>query len=306
MIALKIPLIFFMVFLALSNLAAAPPPPPPESPPAPGGGVDSGSSTINNSQSNASAASATCSDSLKNQNETDVDCGGSCTKCANQKLCLGNADCQSSYCNPNGRCSSPSCTDGWKNQNEIGIDCGGSCTPCTNQSQQAATQTQQNNQSSQQVATQPQADNPQPEMQNALSDSGVQALSNGDSSGQETSSSAAAEANQPQSDVQSSAYYGKSSILLISSLALNFVLVSFLSGLAVFLYINRGKAKEKSFNISVQNRPLVNSNIVNLKNYISSCLRSGYSQDYIKQVLLKNNWKEQDIDQAFREIGKWY
>ena len=42
---------------------------------------------------------ATCSDGIKNQDETDVDCGGSvCGKCANTKACQANEDCISSEC----------------------------------------------------------------------------------------------------------------------------------------------------------------------------------------------------------------
>ncbi len=44
-----------------------------------------------------------CFDTVRNQNELGIDCGGSCTACA-------------------------SCSDGVKNQNELGIDCGGSCS----------------------------------------------------------------------------------------------------------------------------------------------------------------------------------
>jgi hypothetical protein len=45
---------------------------------------------------------ATCSDSVKNQDETDVDCGGStCGKCANTKICNVNSDCTSLHCNNN-------------------------------------------------------------------------------------------------------------------------------------------------------------------------------------------------------------
>lgn len=47
----------------------------------------------------------TCSDSIQNQDEMGVDCGGPCEPC-------------------------PSCYDRIRNQNEIGIDCGGVCKPC--------------------------------------------------------------------------------------------------------------------------------------------------------------------------------
>ncbi len=51
----------------------------------------------------------TCSDGLQNQDETDVDCGG--TQC--------------------GSCTSETCSDGLQNQDETGVDCGGAtCPPC--------------------------------------------------------------------------------------------------------------------------------------------------------------------------------
>ncbi len=44
---------------------------------------------------------ANCSDNTKNQDETDINCGGTiCGKCANSKSCKISNDCQSNYCNP--------------------------------------------------------------------------------------------------------------------------------------------------------------------------------------------------------------
>ena len=55
---------------------------------------------------------ATCIDGLENGDETDVDCGGSCSPCANGKSCLGNSDCASGLCS-GGTCiacaSNPDC-----------------------------------------------------------------------------------------------------------------------------------------------------------------------------------------------------
>ena len=48
-----------------------------------------------------------CTDAVKNQDETDVDCGGVCVqqgkKCADAKLCSADADCQSNLCT-GGKC----------------------------------------------------------------------------------------------------------------------------------------------------------------------------------------------------------
>jgi hypothetical protein len=41
----------------------------------------------------------TCTDGVKDANETDTDCGGSvCATCASGKACLANFDCQSKMC----------------------------------------------------------------------------------------------------------------------------------------------------------------------------------------------------------------
>ncbi|MBI2548349.1 hypothetical protein HYW21_03290 [Candidatus Woesearchaeota archaeon] len=48
---------------------------------------------------NKTCALATCSDYIKNQNETDVDCGGpNCGKCAEDQSCNQDADCASGNC----------------------------------------------------------------------------------------------------------------------------------------------------------------------------------------------------------------
>jgi len=71
----------------------------------------------------------TCDDGIKNQDETDIDCGGSCNPCADGMNCLSKSDCFSNYCY-NDTCRTLSCFDGIKNQGEEGIDCGGPCKPC--------------------------------------------------------------------------------------------------------------------------------------------------------------------------------
>ncbi|MFM2153313.1 MAG: hypothetical protein RL199_1748, partial [Pseudomonadota bacterium] len=79
-----------------------------------------------------------CEDGLKNQSETDVDCGGVCASsgktCAAQKLCIRPQDCASGSC-LGGRCAAATCRDGLKNGDEKGVDCGstacGLCKPGT-------------------------------------------------------------------------------------------------------------------------------------------------------------------------------
>jgi hypothetical protein len=74
-------------------------------------------------------ADATCHDGAKDGTETDTDCGGPCSPCADGKGCLTGTDCEDKVCSA-GTCRASSCTDGIKNGNETAIDCGGSCSPC--------------------------------------------------------------------------------------------------------------------------------------------------------------------------------
>ena len=61
----------------------------------------------------------TCNDNIKNQNETDVDCGGgTCPACANGKHCILGSDCQNNSC-INGVCMAPKATA------PVGGKCGG-------------------------------------------------------------------------------------------------------------------------------------------------------------------------------------
>mgnify|MGYP000526250311 CR=1 FL=1 len=71
-----------------------------------------------------------CSDSIQNSSETGIDCGGSCTGCANGAGCGTGADCLSGICNA-GTCEPASCVDNEQNGDESGVDCGGSvCDGC--------------------------------------------------------------------------------------------------------------------------------------------------------------------------------
>jgi len=40
----------------------------------------------------------TCSDGIQNGDETGIDCGGSCPRCANGSSCLSRSDCSSALC----------------------------------------------------------------------------------------------------------------------------------------------------------------------------------------------------------------
>ncbi|MFO0613764.1 MAG: lamin tail domain-containing protein [Polyangiaceae bacterium] len=70
---------------------------------------------------------ATCNDTIKNGTESDVDCGGTCSKCINGKHCGSATDCLSNACS--GTVCQPSCSDMMLNQDESDVDCGGATCP---------------------------------------------------------------------------------------------------------------------------------------------------------------------------------
>lgn len=72
-----------------------------------------------------------CTNGIKDDKETDVDCGSACDLCNVGKKCNINSDCRTNFCN-NGICSAPDCDDKLKNQEESDIDCGGPCKKCYN------------------------------------------------------------------------------------------------------------------------------------------------------------------------------
>jgi Dickkopf N-terminal cysteine-rich region len=75
-------------------------------------------------------AAPTCSDTVKNGTEINVDCGGSCAACGVGQTCTTNGQCSTMFCQ-NGLCTPPACGDAIKNGDETGVDCGGSCAPCS-------------------------------------------------------------------------------------------------------------------------------------------------------------------------------
>jgi hypothetical protein len=67
----------------------------------------------------------TCSDRVRNGDETDVDCGGSCGGCAPGGGCVSDGDCQTRCVA--GVCAEPSCHDGVWDGFETDVDCGLAC-----------------------------------------------------------------------------------------------------------------------------------------------------------------------------------
>ncbi|TKC95263.1 hypothetical protein E8A74_47165 [Polyangium fumosum] len=92
--------------------------------------TDCASGICSGPMGNMVCAALDCTDGTKNGDETDVDCGGSCSGCADTKSCVTPLDCQSKNCT-NSTCTPASCYDNVQNGFETGIDCGGSaCGPC--------------------------------------------------------------------------------------------------------------------------------------------------------------------------------
>ncbi len=68
---------------------------------------------------------------MKNGNETDVDCGANCDKCALGKGCKAATDCLTNICSAGNQCVGTQCQDLRQDGNETDIDCGGgTCPPC--------------------------------------------------------------------------------------------------------------------------------------------------------------------------------
>ncbi len=101
-----------------------------------GGGVacaknqDCDSGVCNIAKGTCSAAS--CSDGIKNEGESDIDCGGTCKACDTGKKCAVAPDCASKVCTDAGKglqCQAATNMDGVQNGTETGIDCGGAGNP---------------------------------------------------------------------------------------------------------------------------------------------------------------------------------
>ncbi len=85
--------------------------------------ADSGSETI--------CQAARCDDTVQNGDETDEDCGGSCSGCGTGQACDDtDANCVSLNCGDADTCEAATCTDGIQNQGEGDVDCGGPCDLC--------------------------------------------------------------------------------------------------------------------------------------------------------------------------------
>jgi hypothetical protein len=72
------------------------------------------------SEGGIDGAVPTCSDGIKNSDETGIDCGGHCGKCGAGQPCVMATDCQFGICKADGTCGACSAA----------TDCGGAETEC--------------------------------------------------------------------------------------------------------------------------------------------------------------------------------
>jgi hypothetical protein len=262
-------LIFTVLFLVLVKISMAVPIPPPIPPP-PDEDIEDGSDDIPEN----------CTDNIKNQNETDVDCGGVCDKCANGRSCLTDSDCESGYCNPDDECSAPSCYDGWRNGNETDVDCGGNCMPCPDTTEEDDNQYQEDDEIEE---TDEQTEVHEPVI--PLQDTGYED-----------------EEPQEEPDVNEEPKKGKSVLFIISMFLVFIIIIS----LSVFLFLRYKKSKEISDNRlqkpGFSSYQRANTNAVKLNNFIRTCLSRGYNPESIRKILLRNRWSKQQINKAFNEV----
>ena len=71
-----------------------------------------------------------CTDQIRNGEETDIDCGGTCGKCDLGGRCGADADCDEGTCK-GGTCAPLPCANGVQDGEETDVDCGGdTCRKC--------------------------------------------------------------------------------------------------------------------------------------------------------------------------------
>ncbi len=71
-----------------------------------------------------------CADGHQDGAETDLDCGGSCTTCANGLMCALDSDCMSGACDAmSTTCVADQCADHRTDGAETDVDCGGGTCP---------------------------------------------------------------------------------------------------------------------------------------------------------------------------------
>ena len=96
------------------------------------GGSSDATTTVD--ASDAAPIDVTCRNNVRDEGETDIDCGGpKCGPCVDGKGCVAATDCTGKFCElTTSKCSSPTCLDTIRNGNETDVDCGGGglCGTC--------------------------------------------------------------------------------------------------------------------------------------------------------------------------------
>lgn len=78
-----------------------------------------------------SCGTLACMDHAQDNDETDIDCGGSCAPCADTKKCALDQDCSSDDCEALAHtCLPATCRNLVLDSGEVDVDCGGPCSPC--------------------------------------------------------------------------------------------------------------------------------------------------------------------------------
>jgi hypothetical protein len=109
--------------------ACAAPPCGGKTDPTVGAGCVDGASCQSGVCSAGKCAAAAPDDGVKNDDESDVDCGGAkAPKCGPSKACRDASDCADGVCKA-GACAAAAPDDGVKNGDEADVDCGGATAP---------------------------------------------------------------------------------------------------------------------------------------------------------------------------------
>jgi hypothetical protein len=90
--------------------------------------VDSGGEVLIDTAQDTPAG---CANAMLDGDESDIDCGGTCSKCGVGKKCRAASDCAGADCVA-GRCTAAaSCSNKTRDGDETDSDCGGSCPQCS-------------------------------------------------------------------------------------------------------------------------------------------------------------------------------
>jgi len=282
-------LIIGVISLVLIPLALSALPLPPPIPPTPGasGGDTSFLDSLNQTtQTTNQSDPDPCDDGIKNHDETDIDCGGSCVVCDTDQGCLVNSDCGSLSCIAN-KCAEATCNDSIRNGGETGIDCGGICTPCVSATDSSEQDTQQSSSGGKRTT----------EKEGTTSSTGIG--TKGDFEGQENVYPE--EGYGEQGEITEIYEPKESGLLSNTSILIGSLLLIILLSFIFYNMVQKKKAEGKP-KIRSTERDI---SLDRLRVYVADTLRRGYSPHQIKQTLLRYNHPLENIEEAFRTLRKW-